>query len=120
MFRSSQLATYLKEEVDKFFKQEKPHIPNLEALLMPEDYVEKWRLLLWDKAFDAYLGPKASPRFIKGSHIDKIVGGGLTKKRLMFRFAPIFFFSIFNHNRILRIVSKCFKSVQVSETRARS
>jgi len=91
MFRSSQLATYLKEEVDKFFKQEKPHIPNLEAVLMPEDYVEKWRLLLWDKAFDAYLGPKASPRFIKGSHIDKIVGGGLTKKKIDVQVCPHFF-----------------------------
>lgn len=57
-----------------------------DAVVKPIDYVEKWRLLLWDKAFDEYLVENANPKFVKGSDLRKIAGGTVTGDRLIFRY----------------------------------
>lgn len=57
-----------------------------DAVVKPLEYVEKWRLLLWDKAFDELLADNAIPRFVKGSDLRKIAGGTTTLDRLIFRY----------------------------------
>jgi len=55
------------------------------VVLKPAEYVEKWRSLLWKKAFPFYLSKNASPRFLKGSELLKI-DGGILAGRLFYKF----------------------------------
>ena len=45
------------------------------GVLQPKDYIDKWRILLWDRAFLPLFAAKASPKFMKGMELKKMDGG---------------------------------------------
>jgi hypothetical protein len=71
--------------MDKYVAKFKINIEWSSVVFKPAEYVEKWRSLLWKKAFPFYLSENASPRFLKGSELLKI-DGGILADRLFFRF----------------------------------
>lgn len=52
----------------------------------PADYVESWRILLWDKAFQPFLNPAANPPFLKSSVFEDHPGAPLVEKRVFYRY----------------------------------
>ena len=52
----------------------------------PSDYVESWRILLWDKAFQLFLNPLAKPAFLKSYMFEKHPGAPLAVKRVSYRY----------------------------------
>lgn len=52
----------------------------------PADYVESWRILLWDKAFQSFLNPAANPPFLKSSVFEDHLGAPLAEKRVSYRY----------------------------------
>ena len=52
----------------------------------PSDYVESWRILLWDKAFQPFLNPAAKPAFLKSSTFEKHPGALLVVNRVFYRY----------------------------------
>ena len=62
-----------------------------EGVLQPKDYIDKWRILLWDRAFLPLFASKASPKFTKGTKLRKMDGGSKIINRCLFRY----FFELF-------------------------
>jgi len=54
-------------------------------LLRPAEYVEHWRLLLWDKAFRVYFHDKGDLKFSKGLNIMEFEEGPIAVKRVAYR-----------------------------------
>jgi hypothetical protein len=52
-------------------------------ILMPSEYIEKWRIMLWTKAFRPFFGGMSA--FTKSTILGKIFGGGIAIKRVVFR-----------------------------------
>ena len=52
----------------------------------PSDYVESWRILLKDKAFQSFLNLSAKPAFLKSSVFEKHPGALLAVKRISYRY----------------------------------
>ena len=52
----------------------------------PSDYVESWRILLWDKAFQPFLNPSAKPAFLKSFVFEKHPGAPLAVKRVSYQY----------------------------------
>ena len=52
-------------------------------ILMPSEYIEKWRIMLWTKAFRPFFGGMSA--FTKSTLLGKIFGGGIAIKRVVFR-----------------------------------
>ena len=52
-------------------------------ILQPSNYVEHWRLILWDKAFRVYFDDKVDLKFIKG--LTDFKEGPITIKRVAYR-----------------------------------
>ncbi len=50
----------------------------------PGDYVESWRILLWDKAFPTFIGSKADPPFDKKSNFSKFPWTTQAVKRVVY------------------------------------
>jgi hypothetical protein len=69
------------------FESMKTDIGNIEsttsALSLP-DYIEKWRILLWGKAFLTIM--KGNPPFIKSTQLTKIPEADSIIKRVLYRF----------------------------------
>jgi hypothetical protein len=51
-----------------------------EDILQPSNYVEHWRLILWDKAFRVYFDDKGVLKFIKGLDLMEFEEGPIVIK----------------------------------------
>ena len=58
----------------------------LKRVLQPKDYIDKWRILLWDRAFLPLFANKASPKFTKGMELRKMDGGSKIINRCLYRY----------------------------------
>ena len=56
-----------------------------EDVLQPADYVEHWRLVLWDKAFRVYFDENADYKFTKGVNLMEFEEGPIAIKRVAYR-----------------------------------
>ena len=59
----------------------------LEGVLWLKDYIEKWRILLWDQAFLPLFAAKASPKFTKGTEVRKMDGGTKIINHCLYRYS---------------------------------
>ena len=69
------------------FESMKSDFGNIEfstSTLSLPDYIEKWRILLWGKAFFPIL--KGNPLFTKSTQLRNISQGDSTIKRVLYRF----------------------------------
>ncbi|KAG0632178.1 hypothetical protein M758_1G310400 [Ceratodon purpureus] len=82
----AQLERYLDVELHKLVTSHNLHINWKEEVLKPMDYVEKWRVSFWNKAYGYLLNANANPRFHKGSDLLKIEGGKMAGDRLLYRY----------------------------------
>ena len=57
-----------------------------EGVLQPKDYIDKWRILLWDRAFLPLFASKASPKFTKDTKLRKMDGGSKIINRCLYRY----------------------------------
>jgi hypothetical protein len=55
---------------------------NVDTLPLP-DYIEKWRVLLWEKAFLTIM--RGNPSFIKSTQLTKMPKGDSVIKRVLYR-----------------------------------
>jgi hypothetical protein len=55
-----------------------------ETIMRPCEYVEHWRIVLWDKAFKLYLGDKPDIAFAKGDNLLEFEEGALAIKRVAY------------------------------------
>lgn len=55
------------------------------GVLRPEDYVEHWRLSLWNAGYRDFLSPTAHPKFIRSNDLNKFKNGKLAINRLIYR-----------------------------------
>jgi len=55
-----------------------------ETILLPREYVDHWRIVLWDKAFKPYLGDKPDIAFVKGDNLLEFEEGALAIKRVAY------------------------------------
>lgn len=58
---------------------------SIEDILQPANYVEHWRLLLWDKAFRVYFDDKGELKFVKGIDLMEFDEGPMAIKRVAYR-----------------------------------
>ena len=58
-------------------------------ILRPTEYLEKWRIMLWTKAFRPFFGGMSA--FTKSSILSKVFGGNIAIKRVVFIYSIIFF-----------------------------
>ena len=56
------------------------------GLLRPDAYVESWRILLWEKAFPAFLSTRAEKPFDKKSDFSTFPGAADVVKRVTYRY----------------------------------
>jgi hypothetical protein len=56
-----------------------------ETILRPSEYVEHWRISLWNKAFKRYVGESADIKFCKGDKLLEFEEGPLAVKRVAYR-----------------------------------
>ena len=56
-----------------------------EDIYQPANYVEHWRLNLWDKAFLVYFDDKGDLKFIKGLDLMDFKEGPIAIKRVAYR-----------------------------------
>lgn len=82
----SQLESFLDSELQKLITTQNLYIDWKDDVLRPDQYVEKWRVSLWKKAYGFLLSATASPKFHKGSDLLKIEGGKLAGYRLLYRY----------------------------------
>jgi hypothetical protein len=54
-------------------------------ILQPSNYVEHWRLILWDKAFRVYFDDKGELKFVKGLDLMEFEEGPIAFKRVAYR-----------------------------------
>ena len=66
-----------------------------EGVLQPKDYIDKWRILLWDRAFLPLFASKASPKFTKGTELRKMDGGTKIINRCLSRYLSEFLLRFF-------------------------
>ena len=58
---------------------------SIEDILQPANYVEHWRLILWDKAFRMYFDDKDNFKFVKGIDLMEFEEGPIAIKRVTYR-----------------------------------
>ena len=58
-------------------------------ILRPTEYIEKWRIMLWTKAFRPFFGGMSA--FKKSSLLGKVFGGSIAIKRMIFKYSIMFF-----------------------------
>ena len=56
-----------------------------ENILQPANYIEHWRLILWNKAFRVYSDNKGDLKFIKGLDLLEFKEGPIAIKRVAYR-----------------------------------
>ena len=54
-------------------------------ILQPSNYVEHWRLILWDKAFQVYFDDKGDLKFVKGLDLTEFEEGPIAIKRIAYQ-----------------------------------
>ena len=57
----------------------------MEDLIQPAQFVEHWRLILWDKAFRVYFDDKGDLKFTKGLNLMEFEEGPIAIKRVAYR-----------------------------------
>ncbi len=57
---------------------------NLEVL-SPSSYIEKWRIVLWDKGFLSFFNKRADAQFTKSSKFKDFPGTDKAVKRVLYR-----------------------------------
>jgi hypothetical protein len=67
---------------------------NSTKIFHPSNYVEHWRLILWDKAFRVYFEEKADLTFSKGLDLFEFAEGTIAIKRVAYRYSFYFIFVI--------------------------
>lgn len=86
-FHSSRILNWQLEEavINDFedIKKELGPIKNVPDVLKPSQYVEKWRVLLWDKAYIPLI--RAGPPFTKGSKLRTFKFGSIAINRVLYR-----------------------------------
>jgi len=65
---------------------------NSTEILHPSNYVEHWRLILWDKAFRVYFEENAELPFTKGLDLFDFAEGPIAIKRIAYRYSFPFIF----------------------------
>ena len=58
-----------------------------EGVSRPKDYIEKWRILLWDRTFLPLFAVKASLEFTKGTKLRKMDGGTKIINHCLYRYS---------------------------------
>jgi hypothetical protein len=56
-----------------------------ETILRPREYVDHWRIVLWNNAFKPYLSDKPDIAFAKGDNLLEFEEGALAIKRVAYR-----------------------------------
>ena len=56
------------------------------GILGPKDYIDRWRILLWDRAFLPFFVAKGNLKFIKGTELRKMDDGKQIIDRVFFRY----------------------------------
>jgi hypothetical protein len=57
----------------------------MENILQPSNYVEHWRLILWDKSFQVYFEDKGDLKIVKGLDLMEFDEGSLAIKQVLYR-----------------------------------
>ena len=57
----------------------------LEDILQPTNYINHWRISLWDKAFKPLFHAKANPKFTKGLKLKEFDGGLMATKQVAYQ-----------------------------------
>ena len=76
-FLPLQLKAAVAEEFVKFEGelQQPISLEASEGILRPKDYIDRWRILLWDRAFLPFFVAKGNLKFTKGIKLRKMDGG---------------------------------------------
>lgn len=56
-----------------------------DKILRPSDYIEFWRLSLWQQAYLAFLSPNCNPKFTRATDLQKFDNGKLAINLLVYR-----------------------------------
>ena len=56
-----------------------------DTILRPCEYVDNWRIFLWDRAFKPYLGDNPDINFAKGDNLLEFEEGALAIKYVTYR-----------------------------------
>ena len=54
------------------------------GILGPKEFVDRWRILLWEKAFLPFLSPAKGAKFVKGTDLRAFDGGEQAIKRVLY------------------------------------
>ena len=54
------------------------------GILGPKEFVDRWRILLWKKAFLPFLSPAKGTKFVKGMDLRAFDGGEQAIKRILY------------------------------------
>ena len=83
-----QLEAAIAEEFVKFEEELQQSI-SWEAsggILQPKDYIDRWRILLWDRAFLPLFVAKGNLKFTKGIELRKMDNGKQIIDRVFFKY----------------------------------
>lgn len=61
---------------------------SIPGLRKPGDFVESWRILLWDRAFSSFFGSKDSKLYHKKTNFKEYPGTAEAVKRVVYRWVP--------------------------------
>ena len=81
---------------------------NSTEILHPSNYVEHWRLILWEKAFRVYFEDKGDLIFSKGLDLLEFDEGPIAIKRIAYRYAFPFIFSSLSFPFHGHFLTPCF------------
>ena len=81
-----QLEKEVSVEIETFKESLKVDIDwdTFETILRPREYIDHWRIVLWDRAFKPYLGDKPDIPFAKGDNLLEFEEGALAIKRVAY------------------------------------
>jgi hypothetical protein len=82
---------------------------NSSEILNPSNYVEHWRLILWEKAFRVYFEDNADLTFSKGLDLFEFAEGPIAIKRVAYRY---YFPCIFYTSFLLMRLGSTFRDVK--------
>ena len=72
-------------------------------ILGPKEFVDRWRILLWKKAFLPFLSSTKGTKFVKGTDLRAFDGGEQAIKRVLYR-CFIFLIAIFYFTFLIAIL----------------
>ena len=56
------------------------------GILGPKEFVDRWRILLWEKAFLPILSPTQGAKFVKGTDLTTFEAGAKVIKCILYRY----------------------------------